>query len=168
VEPVSVIHLEDDTEPNDTQDESDDTQKQPDDTQKQRNTNLKRRGGRDHESSKDIESKEKKLRMEEAAHKCPRSRPRKTSTDKKAEKRAEKRAEKEFSVVVYVEVAVPPTKLHAGKTHKGDKMVLQAPRRCGPFSMFRRTKWSSFLKNIAAVTGIDKENLLLPGMTWRM
>ena len=61
-----------------------------------------------------------------------------------------------------------PPKLHAEKTHRGDKMVPQAPRRCGPFSMFRRTKWSSFLEKIAAATGIDKENLLLPGMTWRM
>ena len=69
--------------------------------------------------------------------------------------------------MAYVEVALPP-KLQAGKTHKGDKMVPQAPRRCGPFSMYRRTKWSNFLENIATVTGIDKENLLLPGMTWRM
>ena len=185
--PDSAIHLEDDTEPEVTgsqpeeesgrddtevtgsqpEDESDrdDTQKQPDDTQKQPNMNLKRHRDHDsdHESSEHVESNAKKSKMEKAEPKRPRGRPRKTSKDKKEEKRHEK----EFSVVVYVEVAVPP-KLHAGKTHKGDKMVPQAPRMCGPFSMFRRTKWSSFLENVVAVTRIDEENLLLPGMTWRM
>jgi hypothetical protein len=129
---------------------------------------------REYSDSEDVECKAKKLKKEEPAPKRPRGRPRKTSdvTRKDRDEKAGlagKKAEnlKEFSVVVYVEVAAPP-KLHAGKTHRGDKMVPQAPQRCGPFSMFRKTKWSIFLENIAAVTGIDKENLLLPGMTWRM
>ena len=148
-----------------TQDELDGTQDELDSTQdsEQPNTNLKRR--HDDEPSKDVESKAKKSKKEETSSNRPRGRPRKnpevTSKDEKND------CEKEFSVVVYVEVAVPP-KLHAGKTHKGDKMVPQAPQRCGPFSMFRRTKWTTFLENVAAVTDIDKENLLLPGMTWRM
>ena len=137
---------------------------EPDDTQEQ--PNKKRR--RNSSEPEDVKSKAKKTKKE-AVSKRPRGRPRKnpevTRKDKKA--RNLKKSEKEFSVVAYVEVAVPH-KLHAGKTHKGDKMVPQAPRRCGPFSMFRRTKWTNFLENIAAVTGIDKENLLLPGMTWRM
>ena len=159
--PASAIHpdhwQEDNTEPNDTQEHSDDNQEKP-------KTSLKRR--RDYESSesKDVERKEKKSKKE-AAPQCqrPRGRPRKEDTSTKAGKKHEK----EFSMVVYVEVAVPP-KLHAGKTHKGDKMVPQAPRRCGPFSMFQKMKWSNFLENISSVTRIDKENLLLPGMTWRM
>lgn len=157
-----------DAEPEDTQDESDGTQTHPNDNRKQPKTNskLKRRHASDNESSEDVESKAKKSKKEEAAPKRPRGRPRK-NTEVTSNLKARKSREKEFSVVVYVEVAVPP-KLHAGKTHKGDKMVLQAPRRCGPFSMFRKTKWSNFLENIAAVTGIDKENLLLPGVTWRM
>ena len=152
---------EDDIKPNNTQDESDDTQEQP-------HTNLKR--CHDHESSKDsdVESKTKKSKKGEVTPKWPRSRPRMNSEvmskDEKAQ--TQKKHEKEFSVVVYVKVAVPP-KLHAGKTHKGDKMVPQAPWRCGPFSMFQRSKWSNFLENIVAVTSIDKENLL-PSMTWRM
>ena len=147
-------------------DELDGTQDELDGTQdsEQPKTNLKRR--RDYESSKDhdVESKAKKSKREETVPNRPRGRPKKNP---EVTSKAEKDREKEFSVVVYVEVAVPP-KLHAGKTHKGDKMVPQAPTRCGPFSMFRRTKWSNFLENIAAVTDIDKENLLLPGMTWRM
>ena len=123
--------------------------------------------GRHDDESKDVESNlkplAKKSKKEEPAPKRPRNRPRKNlEVMSKA-----KKSEKEFSVVVYVEVAVPP-KLQAGKTHKGDKMIPQAPKRCGPFSMFRRTKWSNFLDNIVAVTCIDKENLLLPGLTWRM
>ena len=135
------------------------TQSEPNDTPEQPNKNLKRR----RDSSKDVKSKPKKPKKEEAAPKRPRGRPRNPEKDEKVGKKGEK----EFSVVVYVEVAVAP-KLHAGKTHKGDKMVPQAPQRCGPFSMFRKTKWSKFLENIAAVSGIDQENLLLPGMTWRM
>jgi hypothetical protein len=131
--------------------------------------NRKRR--RNSSNLEDVESKAKKSKNDEAAPKRPRGRPRKnpevTGKDENAQKTRKSHGEKEFSVVVYVEVAVPP-KLHAGKTHKGDKMVPQSPQRCGPFSMFRRTKWSNFLENVAGVTGIDKENLLLPGMTWRM
>ena len=126
---VSAIHQEDDTEPNDTQDEPDDTQDEPDNTQEQSgdaqeqsNTNLKR--CRDYESSEDVhvESKAKKSKKEEAAPKRPRGRPRNNPEVTSNDKKAEKKRKKEFSVVVYVEVAVPP-KLHAGKTHKGDKMV---------------------------------------------
>jgi hypothetical protein len=124
---------------------------------------------RDSSDSEDGECKPdaKKSKKEEPAPKRPRGRPRKNSEVTRKDEKAGKKVEKEFSVVVYVEVAVPP-KLHAGKTHRGDKMVPQAPQRCGPFSMFRKTKWSIFLENVAAVTSIDKENLLLPGMTWRM
>ena len=178
--PISAIHNlkgdDTDSEPENTQvdsehydtpdeqhdSESDDTQETNPNSKCCRATHAS-----DRQFLKEVESKAKKPKKEETAPKRPRGRPRKNAEAMSKDEKAEKKCEKEFSVVVYVEVAVPP-KLHAGKTHRGDKMVPQAPRRCGPFSMFRRTKWSSFLDNITAVTSIDKENLLLPGMTWRM
>ena len=61
------------------------------------NPNSKRRRASDREFLKEVESKAKKPKKEEKAPKRPMSK----------DEKAEKKHEKEFSVVVYVEVAVP-------------------------------------------------------------
>ena len=61
------------------------------------NPNSKRRCASDREFLKEVESKAKKPKKEETAPKRPMSK----------DEKAEKKHEKEFSVEVYVEVAVP-------------------------------------------------------------
>jgi hypothetical protein len=68
-------------------------------------------------------------------------------------------------VPVFVEMAVAP-KLVRGKTHRGNKWVKQSPNSNGPFSLAHRTTWSTFVKEIAEMPGLDKENLTVEAMTW--
>ncbi len=66
---------------------------------------------------------------------------------------------------MYVHVAIPPI-LQRGKTHKGDKLMPQEPTTKGPFTLTCSTNWQDFLDSITDVTGIEKENLQLDGMSW--
>ncbi|KAG6834965.1 hypothetical protein H0H93_006043, partial [Arthromyces matolae] len=72
-----------------------------------------------------------------------------------------------FSVAVYVEIAVLPV-MQKGKTQRGNKMVKQDPKTCGPFTLTHATKWKPFLKDITNAANIDKENLPVDAMAWSM
>jgi len=89
--------------------------------------------------------------------KRPRGRPRKIRDDTEAKRL--------LTALVFVQVAVPPI-LQRGRTHKGDKMVAQKPQTKGPFTLTHSLKWPNFLTNVAEVTGIDKENIHVDGMSW--
>ena len=71
----------------------------------------------------------------------------------------------DFSIPVYVEIAVPP-KLKPGKTYKGNKMEKQEPRMEGPFSLTRNMSWGAFLVAISNAVDEDIENLSIGNMKW--
>jgi hypothetical protein len=66
------------------------------------------------------------------------------------------RANKDFLVPVFLEIAQEPV-LMRGKTHKGDKFVKQPPITDGPFHLTRKMTLEMFRKEVADITGIDKE-----------
>ncbi|KAG6874878.1 hypothetical protein C0992_006118 [Termitomyces sp. T32_za158] len=72
-----------------------------------------------------------------------------------------------FSVAVYVEVAMHPV-LQRGKTKCGDKIVKQDPKTCGPFTLTHATKWRAFVKELADLTNVEKENIPFESMVWLM
>lgn len=109
----------------------------------------------------DIEGDSEMNTVQRAPAKRGPGRPRKDPAAKKIAKRTS------FIVPCYVSVPQAPNFI-AGKTVKGDKYVKRPSETVGPFDLTSKTKFRSFLNEIASLANIEAEKINSPtsGMKW--
>jgi hypothetical protein len=66
---------------------------------------------------------------------------------------------------VYVKINTPP-KFEWGKTHKGNKLKSQRPRKEGLFTLTWQFNWRKFLEKVTEAIEEEQENLLIDEMAW--